>query len=131
MSKSYGNTIGIFDEGKALKKKVMSIVTDSHPLDEPKDPDADNVFALIKLFADDASARRSPPRTEPAATATATPRKSSSALVSDHFAQARERRRRARRAPRPRPRRSSRDGAEQRAPAPSEVMAPSATPSVS
>jgi len=52
MSKSYGNTIGIFDEGKTLKKKVMSIVTDSTPLDEPKDPEACNVFALIKLFAD-------------------------------------------------------------------------------
>ena len=51
MSKSYDNTIGIFDEGKALKKKVMSIVTDSTPLEEPKDPDADNVYALIKLFA--------------------------------------------------------------------------------
>jgi tryptophanyl-tRNA synthetase len=53
MSKSYGNTIGIFDEGKALKKKVMSIKTDSTPLDEPKDPENCNVFALIKLFADE------------------------------------------------------------------------------
>lgn len=52
MSKSYGNTIGIFDEGKTLKKKVMSIETDSTPLDEPKDPETCNVFALIKLFAD-------------------------------------------------------------------------------
>ncbi|MGI9173793.1 MAG: tryptophan--tRNA ligase, partial [Rhodothermales bacterium] len=52
MSKSYGNTIGIFDEGKALKKKVMSIVTGSTPLEAPKDPEADNVFALIKLFAE-------------------------------------------------------------------------------
>ena len=51
MSKSYGNTIGIFDEGKDLKKKVMSIVSDSTPLDEPKDPDADNTFALIRHFA--------------------------------------------------------------------------------
>lgn len=52
MSKSYGNTIGIFDQGKPLKKKVFSIVTDSTPLEDPKDPDADNVYALIKLFAD-------------------------------------------------------------------------------
>lgn len=52
MSKSYGNTIGIFDEGKELKKKVMSIETDSTPLDEPKDPERCNVFALIKLLAD-------------------------------------------------------------------------------
>ncbi|MFH5831869.1 tryptophan--tRNA ligase [Halalkalibaculum sp. DA384] len=53
MSKSYGNTIGIFDEGKTLKKKVMSIKTDSTPLDDPKDPDSCNVFALIKLFAEE------------------------------------------------------------------------------
>jgi len=53
MSKSYDNTIGIFDEGETLKKKVMSIVTDSTPLDEPKDPESCNVFALIKLFADE------------------------------------------------------------------------------
>ncbi len=54
MSKSYGNTIGLFDEGPALKKNVMSILTDSAPLEAPKDPDADNVFALIRLFAPDA-----------------------------------------------------------------------------
>jgi tryptophanyl-tRNA synthetase len=53
MSKSYGNTINIFDEGDVLKKKVMSIQTDSAPLDEPKDPATCNVFALIKLFADE------------------------------------------------------------------------------
>ncbi|NNE33875.1 MAG: tryptophan--tRNA ligase, partial [Rhodothermales bacterium] len=58
MSKSYGNTIGIFDEGPLLKKKVMGIVTDSKGLDEPKDPDTCNVFALIKLFADDATRER-------------------------------------------------------------------------
>lgn len=58
MSKSYNNTIGIFDEGKTLKKKVMSIVTDSTPLEEPKDPDACNVFALIKLVAGDEERER-------------------------------------------------------------------------
>lgn len=52
MSKSYNNTINIFDEGKILKKKIMSIETDSTPLEEPKDPQKCNVFALIKLFAD-------------------------------------------------------------------------------
>jgi len=50
MSKSYNNTIDIFAEGKALKKRVMAIETDSTPLEEPKDPSTDNVFALIKLF---------------------------------------------------------------------------------
>jgi len=53
MSKSYNNTINIFDEGKSLKNQVMSIETDSTPLEEPKDPDSCNVFALLKLFADE------------------------------------------------------------------------------
>ena len=51
MSKSYGNTIDIFAEGKALEKAVMGVVTDSTPVDAPKNPEACNVFALYKLFA--------------------------------------------------------------------------------
>jgi tryptophanyl-tRNA synthetase len=51
MSKSYGNTIDIFAEGKALSKTVMGIVTDSTPLEAPKDPDKCNVFQLYSLFA--------------------------------------------------------------------------------
>ncbi len=53
MSKSYGNTIEIFAEGKALKKTVMSIVTDSTPVEAPKDQERCNVFALYCLFATD------------------------------------------------------------------------------
>jgi tryptophanyl-tRNA synthetase len=51
MSKSYGNTIEIFAEGKALKTAVMGVVTDSTPVDAPKNPDTCNVVALYKLFA--------------------------------------------------------------------------------
>ncbi len=51
MSKSYGNTIGIFEPENAVRKKIMKIVTDSVPVEEPKDPDACNVFALLKLMA--------------------------------------------------------------------------------
>ncbi len=51
MSKSYGNAIEIFAEGKALRKTVMGIVTDSTPAEEPKKPDGNNVFELYKLFA--------------------------------------------------------------------------------
>jgi tryptophanyl-tRNA synthetase len=51
MSKSYGNTIDIFAEGKPLKKTVMSIVTDSSTVADPKDPSRCNVFALYSLFA--------------------------------------------------------------------------------
>lgn len=51
MSKSYGNTIDIFAEGKALKTAVMGIVTDSKAAEEPKDPETCNVFKLMRLFA--------------------------------------------------------------------------------
>src|SRR5690242_3814819 len=51
MSKSYGNTIEIFAEGKPLRKTVMGIVTDSTPVEAPKDPTRCNVFALYSLFA--------------------------------------------------------------------------------
>ncbi|GAB5408766.1 MAG: tryptophan--tRNA ligase [Balneolaceae bacterium] len=53
MSKSYNNTIPMFEEGKPLKKVLMSIETDSKALEDPKDPEKDNVFALIKLFAEE------------------------------------------------------------------------------
>jgi tryptophanyl-tRNA synthetase len=51
MSKSYGNTIEIFEPEASVKKKIMKIVTDSTPVEEPKDPDKCNVFALLKLVA--------------------------------------------------------------------------------
>ncbi len=54
MSKSYDNTIEIFSEGKPLKKQVMKIVTDSKQLEDAKDPDTCNVFALFKLFGTEA-----------------------------------------------------------------------------
>ncbi len=53
MSKSYDNTIEIFGEQKPLRKKIMKIVTDSTPMEDPKDPDTCNVFSLYKLFADE------------------------------------------------------------------------------
>jgi len=51
MSKSKGNTINIFQTDKKLRKQIMSIDTDSTPLEEPKDPDDCNVFALYKIMA--------------------------------------------------------------------------------
>lgn len=51
MSKSYNNTIGIFDEDEEIKAAVMKIPTDSKGVNDPKDPETDNVFALHKLFA--------------------------------------------------------------------------------
>ncbi len=51
MSKSYDNFIGVFDDEKTLKKRIMSITTDSKWVDDVKDPDTCNVFALYKVFA--------------------------------------------------------------------------------
>ncbi|MCX5773613.1 MAG: tryptophan--tRNA ligase [Fusobacteria bacterium] len=51
MSKSYGNTIDIFAQGKNLKKQINNIVTDSKELEEPKDPNSCNIFKLYELFA--------------------------------------------------------------------------------
>jgi len=56
MSKSYDNTIEIFQTGKQTKKRCAQIVTDSTPLEDPKDPDRCNVLALLKLFASDEEA---------------------------------------------------------------------------
>jgi tryptophanyl-tRNA synthetase len=51
MSKSYGNIIDIFLPDKELRKQVLSIVTDSTPLEAPKNPDSDNVFAVYSLIS--------------------------------------------------------------------------------
>jgi len=51
MSKSYDNHIELFGDEKTIKSRIMRIVTDSTPLEKPKDPDKCNVFALYKLFA--------------------------------------------------------------------------------
>lgn len=51
MSKSYNNTIEIFDDPKTLLKKCKRIVTDSTPVEAPKDPDKDQLYQLFRLFA--------------------------------------------------------------------------------
>ncbi len=51
MSKSYGNTIDIFDEPAVMRKKVKKIVTDSTPVEAPKNPDTCPLFGLFSLFA--------------------------------------------------------------------------------
>ncbi len=52
MSKSYGNAIELFDPPKQQRKRIMSIKTDSTPLEDPKDPDRCNVFMLYRLLAE-------------------------------------------------------------------------------
>ena len=51
MSKSYNNTVPLFDAEKPLRKKIMSIVTDSTPVESPKDPTHSSIVALSRLFA--------------------------------------------------------------------------------
>lgn len=51
MSKSKGNLINIFQPDKKLRKQLMGIKTDSTPIEDPKNPDTDNVFALYRILA--------------------------------------------------------------------------------
>ncbi len=51
MSKSYNNTLGIFEDPKAVRKKIMRITTDSRPMEEPANPENDTLFMLYKLVA--------------------------------------------------------------------------------
>ncbi|NLX98418.1 MAG: tryptophan--tRNA ligase [Rhodopirellula sp.] len=93
MSKSYNNTLEVFEEPKALRKKIMRIVTDSRPLEQPKDPESDHLFLLYSLFADDAQ------RDEMAATyrrggfGYGQVKKALADLAESYFAEARQRRR--------------------------------------
>ena len=51
MSKSYHNTIELFEPANSIKKKVMGIVTDSKTMQEPKEPEGNSIYELYKLFA--------------------------------------------------------------------------------
>ncbi len=57
MSKSYGNTIDIFGSETAVRKKIMSIVTDSTPVEAPKPTEDNALYELLKLFSPDAAER--------------------------------------------------------------------------
>jgi tryptophanyl-tRNA synthetase len=54
MSKSYNNTLELFEDPKAQRKKIMRIVTDSRPMDQSKEPDSDHLFQLFSLVATNA-----------------------------------------------------------------------------
>jgi tryptophanyl-tRNA synthetase len=57
MSKSYNNAIDIFTDKPTLKKRVMSITTDARAVEDVKDPDSCNLFAIYRLFLDDEGER--------------------------------------------------------------------------
>lgn len=93
MSKSYGNTIDIFAEGKALRKAVMGIVTDSTPLEAPKNPDNCHVFSLHGLFATQEEQDALAARYRAGGLGYGTAKTELLGKIEAHFAQARERRR--------------------------------------
>lgn len=93
MSKSYNNTIGIFDEGSTLKKSVMAIETDSTPLESPKDPAKCNVFALIKLFATESDRKEIEKKYREGGYGYGHAKKALLEMIDGYFASAREKRR--------------------------------------
>ncbi len=91
MSKSYGNTIFMFAPKGQLKKQVMGIVTDSTPVEDPKDPEA-TVFQLYDLFANDGERADMKQRAQAGGLGYGDVKKELLAKVLDHFGPMRERR---------------------------------------
>jgi tryptophanyl-tRNA synthetase len=92
MSKSYGNTIELFGEEKAVRKKIMGIVTDATPVEAPKDPDASIVFGLYKLFATPAQCTEMAQRFRAGGLGYGTAKKELFDLFWSHFSEARAKR---------------------------------------
>ncbi|MBN1631204.1 MAG: tryptophan--tRNA ligase [Thermoleophilia bacterium] len=93
MSKSYDNDIGIFDEGNVLKKKVMSIVTDSAPVEAPKDPSQSTPFLLLSLLASEDETEEWEARYKAGGMGYGEVKKRLLELINDYFGPFRERRR--------------------------------------
>jgi tryptophanyl-tRNA synthetase len=93
MSKSYGNEIGIFDEGGALKKRVMGIVTDSAPVEAPKDPFESTPFLLLSLLATEQETAEWEARYKAGGMGYGEVKKRLLELLNEYFAPFRERRR--------------------------------------
>lgn len=92
MSKSYGNTIELFAEGKPLEKRIMGIVTDSTPVEAPKDPGKCNVFALYSLFASEGEKQALEGRYRAGGMGYGEAKKALLAKVNEYFSAARQRR---------------------------------------
>jgi len=92
MSKSYGNTIEIFEPEKSIKNKVMKIVTDSTPVEAPKDPEKCNVFALLKLFASDEEIKQWEDKYRKGGTGYGEAKKRLAELITEHFKPFRQKR---------------------------------------
>ncbi|MEI7923019.1 MAG: tryptophan--tRNA ligase [Planctomycetota bacterium] len=92
MSKSYGNTIEIFDDPKAIEKKCKRIVTDSTPMEDPKNPDTCPVFNLLKLFATADETNQWSVRYKAGGMGYGEVKKRLGELINSRFAEAREKR---------------------------------------
>ncbi|MFT7465368.1 MAG: tryptophanyl-tRNA synthetase [Pseudohongiellaceae bacterium] len=92
MSKSYGNIIEIFASGKALKKRVMSIVTDSQGVDDVKDPETCTIFQLYQLVADADAVTEMSQRLQAGGYGYGDAKKALLAAINEAFGPARERR---------------------------------------
>jgi tryptophanyl-tRNA synthetase len=92
MSKSYDNTIEIFDDPKTILKKCKRLVTDSKGVDDPKDTETSQLFTLFKLFADPQELAEIEPKFRLGGIGYGTMKVRLAELIADHFAEARERR---------------------------------------
>ncbi len=92
MSKSYGNTLEVFEQPAVLKKQIMRIKTDSRPMEEPKDPDSDHLFELYSLFATDEARQKMAATYRRGGFGYGEVKKKLAEVAIEHFAEARARR---------------------------------------
>ncbi len=92
MSKSYGNTLDVFEDPKVLRKQIMRIVTDSRPMEQPKEPGTDHLFQLYSLFANDEQREAMAAMYRRGGFGYGEVKKALADVAADYFAAARERR---------------------------------------
>jgi tryptophanyl-tRNA synthetase len=92
MSKSYGNTLNVFEEPKSLRKQIMRIVTDSRPMEQPKEPENDHLYLLYSLFANDAGRETMAAKYRQGGFGYGEVKKALADLAVDYYAEARDRR---------------------------------------
>jgi tryptophanyl-tRNA synthetase len=92
MSKSYDNIIEIFAPEKQLRKKIMSIVTDSTPVEEPKDPDKSHIYTLYSLFVSQEDANSMAEKFRKGGLGYGDAKKALFELLMDHFKDERKKR---------------------------------------
>jgi tryptophanyl-tRNA synthetase len=92
MSKSYGNALDVFEDPKVLRKQIMRIVTDSRPMEQPKEPGTDHLFQLYSLFANDSQREAMAAKYRQGGFGYGEVKKALADLAVDFFAEARTRR---------------------------------------